>query len=347
MLAGGAPMSSGSAGRSQGRRSAPVPPVILLYHRVADVESDPWDLAVSPRNFHDQMRVIAEVGSCMPLSDLVRNIASGRLTSGSVCVTFDDGYSDNLVNARPVLDEFSLPATFFLTSGYLQGNDFWWDALERPFFRKERIPSTLQIEIERGLLTFDFGDDAEYRHSAFAGHRRWRAWDPPLSKRHLAYHQLWQILHRLPSLARDRMLDTIQEWAGRNSSPAESTGRPLTCQQVRQLASGPGIEIGGHSVTHSSLAILDRAAQQSEILENKRGLETLLGRPLRHFSYPHGEFSENTVSLLKQAGYDSACTTQNVAVDRPVDPFRLPRISVEDWNGEEFARRLKHRFVGD
>ena len=43
--------------------TAPVPPVILLYHRVADVDSDPWNLAVSPRNFRDQMRVLAEEGS--------------------------------------------------------------------------------------------------------------------------------------------------------------------------------------------------------------------------------------------------------------------------------------------
>ena len=284
----------------------------------------------------------------MPLSELVRDLPGKRLRPGSVCITFDDGYSDNLVNAKPLLEEFALPATFFLTSGYLQGtNDFWWDALERPFFRKERIPPTLELALERGLLAFDFAGDTEYRQAAFAGHRQWRAWDPPLSLRHLAYHHLWQILHQLPSATRDRLLDTIQEWAGGASAATDSTSRPLSAQQVRQLASGAGIEIGGHSVTHSSLALLDREAQQREIVDNKRRLEELLGRPMRHFSYPHGEFSEDTVTLLKQAGYDSACTTQNVAVDRPADLFRLPRISVEDWSEDEFARRLKQRFVWD
>ena len=339
---------SGSIGRRRGRRSAraPVAPVILLYHRVADVESDPWNLAVSPRNFRDQMRLLAENGACIPLSDLAKGIASGRLPSGSVCITFDDGYSDNLVNAKPILEEFSLPATFFLTSGYLHGNnDFWWDALEKPFFRKERIPSTLEVEIERGLLTFDFAGDTEYRESAFAEHRHWRAWDPPLTKRHLAYHQLWQILHRLPGSARERLLATIQDWAGTGSCGGGSSGRPLSSHEVRQLASGPGIEIGGHSVTHPSLPGLDREARQREIVENKRRLEELLGRSLRHFSYPHGEVSEDTVSVLKQAGYEAACTTQNFAVERSADLFRLPRLCMEDWNGRDFARRLKHRFL--
>ena len=218
---GAEPVRSGPIGKWRRRPSErePVPPVVLLYHRVADVDSDPWNLAVSPRNFREQMRVLAEKGLCLPLSDLVRSITTGGLPSSSVCITFDDGYSDNLVHAKPILQEFSLPATFFLTSGYLQGgNDFWWDALERPFFRKEQIPSTLEIEIERALRTFDFAGDTEYRDSAFKEHRQWRAWDPPLSKRHLAYHELWQILHRLPSSTREQLLDTIQDWAGSGSN---------------------------------------------------------------------------------------------------------------------------------
>jgi peptidoglycan/xylan/chitin deacetylase (PgdA/CDA1 family) len=312
------------------------------------VGSDPWNLAVSPRNFRDQMRLLADEGSCIPLSDLVRGIRSKSLRPGSVCITFDDGYSDNLVNAKPILQEFALPATFFLTSGYLDGTKgFWWDALERPFFREERIPPKLALAIERGWLAFDFAGDTEYRAAAFAGHRQWRAWDPPPSQRHLAYHQLWQVLHRLPSSTRDRVLAAIEAWAGGNASDAAATNRPLSLQQVRQLASGPGIEIGGHSVTHSSLALLDRDAQYREILDNKQHLEDLLGGSLHHFSYPHGEFSEETVSLLEQAGYDSACTTQNVGIEHPADRFRLPRISVDDWNEEEFARRLARRFAGD
>ena len=284
-------------------------------------------------------------GRCIPLSELVRQLGRGQLPAGSVSITFDDGYSDNLLNAKPILEEFALPATFFLTSGYLQGdNDFWWDALERPFFQKMRIPATLEIEIERALLTFDFAGDTEYRELAFAGHRQWRAWDPPPSKRHLVYHQLWQILHRLPSATRERLVDTIQDWAGANVGGAGSASRPLSSAQVRQLASGAGIEIGGHTVTHPSLPLLDRDAQQREIVENKRRLEELLEQPVRHFSYPHGELSDDTVSLLKQAGYGAACHDQAFAIGRSADLFRLPRICVEDWELDEFAEQIETSF---
>ena len=128
-------------------------------------------------------------------------------------------------------------------------------------------------------------------------------------------------MHRLPTSTRERLLDAVLAWAGAGASDAGSTCRPLTAQEVRQLATGPRIEIGGHSVTHSCLPLLDRETQQREIVENKRRLEDLLGQSLRHFSYPHGEFNEDTVSLLKQAGYAAACTTKHLPVDRSADLF--------------------------
>jgi peptidoglycan/xylan/chitin deacetylase (PgdA/CDA1 family) len=322
-------------------------PVILLYHRVADVASDPWGLAVSPRNFRDHMRILRDDRRCVPLNDLVRQLAEGHRPRGRVCVTFDDGYSDNLVSAKPLFEEFSIPVTFFLTSGYLQGDrDFWWDALEWPFFARARIPSTLKIDLEHTSLTFDFAEDTEYRESAFMMHRLWRAWDPPLSRRHLAYRQLWQVLFEAPSSTRRMVLDVIRHWAP-TTSAISSACRPLSSQEVQQLGAGRLVEIGGHSVTHPALPFLSREDQGKEIIENKLRLEQLIDRPLRHFSYPHGVFSPDTVSLVKQAGYESGCTSQARAVDGSTDIFHLPRISVEDWSGEEFARRLERRFTDD
>jgi peptidoglycan/xylan/chitin deacetylase (PgdA/CDA1 family) len=325
-------------------RRAQDEPVILVYHRVADVDSDPWGLAVSPINFRDHMRILGAEGLAIPLGDLVDRLASGRLPAGSVCVTFDDGYSDNLLNAKPVLEEYSVPATFFLTSGHLAGDrDFWWDALERPFFRAHRLPPTLELRTEHLSLTIGLGADAEYRAAAFTDHRRWRAWDPPPTRRHQAYHELWQALSKLPDPAREHLVDTIRAWAG--DSDETSSCRPLSSEQVRQLATGPLVEVGGHSVSHSSLPLLDLAGQAREILDNKTRLQELVGRPVLHFAYPHGHFDEHTLVLVKEAGYCSACTSVAAAVSLSADVHRLPRICAEDWTADEFACRLRQRFA--
>jgi peptidoglycan/xylan/chitin deacetylase (PgdA/CDA1 family) len=319
-------------------------PVILLYHRVEDVQSDPWGLAVSRANFRDHMRILGAQGLALSLGELVDRLAAGRLPAGGVCVTFDDGYSDNLLNAKPVLEEYGVPATFFLTSGHLAGDrDFWWDALERPFFGAHRLPPTLELRTEHVSLTLDLGADAEYHPAAFTDHRRWRAWDRPPTRRHQAYHELWQALSKLPAPARERLVDTVRAWAG--DSDATSSCRPLSSEQVRRLASGPLVEVGGHSVSHPSLPLLDLAEQAREILDNKTRLEELVDRPLRHFAYPHGHFDERTLALVKEAGFHSACTSAAAAVSPAADVHRLPRICAEDWTGEEFARRLGDRFA--
>jgi peptidoglycan/xylan/chitin deacetylase (PgdA/CDA1 family) len=140
------------------------------------------------------------------------------------------------------------------------------------------------------------------------------------------------------------MVDAIRAWAGDVDAPSDS--RPLGADEVRLLAEGPLVEIGGHSVTHPSLPRLDSREQAREIAENKAQLEALLDRPLRHFAYPHGDYGDDTVALVEAAGYRSACTCDVTAISRTVAAFRLPRIGAEDWSGPEFADRLGQRFAG-
>lgn len=99
---------------------------ILCYHRVAD-ERD--ELAVTPRNFREQMERILALGmtpiSLREVSRLLETGADGRF----VCVTFDDGYRDCLQHAVPVLRELSIPATVFIPTAAIDGTCqlYWYD----------------------------------------------------------------------------------------------------------------------------------------------------------------------------------------------------------------------------
>lgn len=102
--------------------------LVLLYHRVADLPSDPWSLAVTPRHFAEHLEVLCAMARPVPL----REAAEGRAPRRAVAVTFDDGYSDNLYAARPLLERRGVPATVFVTTGGLDdGRELWWDELER------------------------------------------------------------------------------------------------------------------------------------------------------------------------------------------------------------------------
>src|SRR5687768_13579492 len=99
--------------------SAGPQPLILLYHSVQRVHIDPWGVRVSPRNFNEQMAVLAAHAQPMRLRDLDSALEGGDIPPRSVIVTFDDGYADNLHNARPVLQRYNIPATVFIATGYV------------------------------------------------------------------------------------------------------------------------------------------------------------------------------------------------------------------------------------
>lgn len=100
--------------------------VVLLYHRVAESNSDPWALCVSPRHFAEHLEVLHRLGSVVRLRQLVHSLTCGDLPERAIVISFDDGYADNLHAAKPLFDRYGMPVTVFLTPGHL-ASEFWWD----------------------------------------------------------------------------------------------------------------------------------------------------------------------------------------------------------------------------
>src|SRR5262245_42467602 len=100
----------------------PQRPIILLYHSIAKVSTDPWGLRVSPRKFAEHMAILRERANPMPFAEFDQRFGVGDLPPRSVAVTFDDGYADNLHAALPVLEHHRIPATAFISTGYI-GSD--------------------------------------------------------------------------------------------------------------------------------------------------------------------------------------------------------------------------------
>ena len=100
---------------------------IVAFHRVQDGE-DSQGLSIGRDMFERHCRFFTRHFDVVPLRDLVSRLEQGRGVDRMLAITFDDGYYDNFVNARPVLEALSLPATFFVVSQWI-GTDTWpwWD----------------------------------------------------------------------------------------------------------------------------------------------------------------------------------------------------------------------------
>ncbi len=103
---------------------------ILMYHHISEPPADAGDVAiplfVPPDQFRQQMAYLAD-NDFTPISlyDLSFAIAAKKeLPNKPIIITLDDGYVDNYMNARPILLEFSFPATFFIPTDFLDRQDY-------------------------------------------------------------------------------------------------------------------------------------------------------------------------------------------------------------------------------
>lgn len=107
----------------------------------------------------------------------------------------------------------------------------------------------------------------------------------------------------------------------------------LSEEDLRILEEG-GVTIGSHTLTHAFLPPLAKSQLEKEVVESKKKLETVLGRPVTLFSYPAGGVTDDVKEVVKQAGYDGAVTTNYKTRGR--DPFALQRVKVGEARGSLF-----------
>lgn len=314
--------------------------VILMYHRVDDVELDPWGLAVSPRHFDHHLQVLRERSRPLSLAGMLNARQRGRLPRRSVVVTFDDGYADNLYHAAPLLMRHQIPATVFVTVGGTGSErEFWWDELAHMMLRPGRLPSRLELEINGAAQQWELGEASDYRIDDYRRDRDQRPWEAVPNSRLAFYYAVWKALRPLPYGECEQALDTLRHWA--EMAPRDPSYRPLSEAELRVLSDGGLVEIGGHTLTHPSLPAHPPALQRTEIHECKARLEQMLQRPITSFAYPFGDYVPATAELVRDVGYTCACTTAAARVKRTSDPFELPRFEVRNWSRDEFAGRLR------
>lgn len=322
--------------------------LILLYHRVTDVGSDPWSLCVTPRHFAEHLEVLRKYTHPMRLQQLAQGLYRRERARRPVAITFDDGYADNLHNAKPLLENYDIPATAFVTTGYIGSErEFWWDELERMLLQPGHLPEQLRFHINGSTYEWELGEAAYYTDDTYRCLQRWHVeqQDDP-SPRHYLYRTLWQLLCPMHDSERRKVLDDLLAWG--NAKPTgRLTHRALSASEIVQLAQGGLVEVGAHTVTHPSLPVLPLVLQRNEIQGSKNCLEEIVGRPVTSFSYPFGDYTAKTVAIVQEAEFARACSCAGDTVQGARDPFELPRIEVQDCDGEEFARQLSKDFHCD
>lgn len=300
--------------------------VILMYHRVIELSSDPWQLSVSPRHFAEHLKILQQNYRILSLHDLLSSLKNARLPKQGVVLTFDDGYADNLWNSKPLLEKYEVPATVFISSGSLDNpTEFWWDNLERALLKPKKLPKRLQLQVQSRTYEWPITNLEQRQHALIAIH---------------------QILQPLIASDRDKVMTQILAWAD-----IDKIGRPdympLTTTELIQLAKSELIDIGSHTLTHPLLSAISKADQFAEIVGCRKKLSAILGGQVDTFSYPYGNFitfTNETVGIVEAAGFKMALTNEKNVVERGANPFLLGRFWVGNWSGKQFKQQLDRFF---
>lgn len=308
------------------------PVVILNYHRINKPTHPANNLTVSTENFREQIRVVRDEFAPTRLQDLAQGrkayLRSKLKTRRKrVVVTFDDGYADTCLNALPILEEFGVPATVFVTTGSIgTTKEFWWDELDELLL--ERLPQE------------KLGEFLERIKKILP---KKTSLDPTAMDREQLYRDLAAILKGKGDEAVKFVLGTLHELLG--IAPLErDPHRACTLDELKRIANHPLIEIGSHTVTHPSLGRVENDRQFHELLESKKYLENTLNLKVTSIAYPFGQpedFNGITVEVAKRLGYKLGVTTVSGVASAVSKAHTLPRMFVQNWNGPEFERRLR------
>ncbi|WP_233635598.1 polysaccharide deacetylase family protein [Hymenobacter setariae] len=317
-----------------------------MYHQVAEPATDIWDLAVSPAHFEQQLRVLKQTGQVVSTTELSERLHLGTLKRRSIAITFDDGYLDNYLQASPLLTRYQLPATFFVVSENVGLNqEFWWDELAGIFLESEYLPPSLALILPGGdHLGADLRPEQHLTPALRQQHQQWRAIEQaPPTLRAALFYRLWQQLRPLPAPAQQACLQQLRTWASWPPG-ARPIYRTISPDQLHELHSSPLVTIGAHTATHPALASHPAALQQHEVATGRQALHQALGEQPMLLAYPYGSYNRDTTAIAAQLGFKAAFTTDAQLITAASPPHKLGRFQVNNWNGDEFKRRLTHWF---
>jgi peptidoglycan/xylan/chitin deacetylase (PgdA/CDA1 family) len=294
------------------------PSAVLMYHRVAPLSRDVHQIAITPEAFRSQLETLTRKRHVVPLGDLVTAARDGSPPHGCVALTFDDGYLDNLEIVLPILEEFSAPATFFLTSaGLPRPHRYWWDVLEAAVLDNPRLGDTVALVVDGEVRAFPAHDHAARRAT---------------------HDALYPLLKDRGAAAREALVEQIAALV--SGDRFDPMARPLLTEEARGLAHHPLIDIGGHTVHHLPLATVTPDDVFREVFDNRSTLEHLIGKPVRHFAYPHGSTSPAVVQTVEAAGFEAAVTCEARPLRAREHPLCVPRVGTCEESGASLSTRL-------
>jgi peptidoglycan/xylan/chitin deacetylase (PgdA/CDA1 family) len=260
-------------------------------------------------DFEAMLEGVGRAGRAMSMDDVVGICRSGEsFPKGAFAITFDDGFENNLTVARPVLSRLGIPATVYVTSGFIDENAMSWI---------DRIEYAMEL-VSTGVLTLPWSEGSVSFTTT--------------AEKIAVLGDIRTHVKSMPDLDVDAFVSGVFRQLNMEEvrSSTEQLDQKMTWDQVREWC-GDGFSVGGHSHSHAILSFLSPSELAREIDVSLKMLSEKAGIVTPHYSYPEGLahcYSDSVIRMLKARGI-TCCPTAIDGINQPgADPFHLRRVMV-------------------
>lgn len=266
--------------------------LILYYHRITKKEDlvniKLKDMCTDIGSFETQMKFLSQSYNPIGEKEILSAIeGTTKIPRYSVWVTFDDGYKDNYTNAYPILKKYKIPATFFITTGFINKQAI---PCEDYIAKAIRMTHVNELKLVLNKTEHKFYLNTE-------------------ESKNQVIRSLWKILDD-GSISRDKYLKDLFDSfkIGFEDIPDLF----MNWNEIKEISNN-GFYIGGHTVRHKIMSTLSKEEVAREIIDSKDEIEKQLGKKIFSFAYPSGKGAdcnlETCFPILETCGFKLGVTT--------------------------------------
>lgn len=284
--------------KSKGIFSAPLfggKGLIFMLHRVLpENERNAYtlnkDLAITPEKLEEFILFFKQKGYVFISLDELADYLDGKIKFHQkfICLTFDDGYKDNLIFGLPVLKIHKVPATIYVTNCLPNGTAIMWWYL---FESHVKSYNELILNSSKGRISFQWEDEQS------------------------AFSQFGKVSEAIKTIPGIELPIVLSQGFGLSVSEMEAHGEAisLSWEEIKELSNDPLITIGAHTMNHICLKQQMKELVVEEMKASKSEIEKYIGKEVVHFAYPFGgelDVSKRELEIAAQVGFKTSTLNQ-------------------------------------
>tara|TARA_B100000579_G_scaffold352723_1_gene307219 strand:+ start:42132 stop:43040 length:909 start_codon:yes stop_codon:yes gene_type:complete len=287
---------------------------IFLFHGVINENNSGirnyTEKHILSKDFSNLLKQLYEKGTPVSLDEVANKWEQNcKLPKFPYAITFDDGFENNLTVALPILKRYLTPATFYVTTKFINENEMSW---------VDKVEACVDASSKQSLTYKGLFHDFEIVNN-----------DSKINFMNKVRNHVKNTSH----VDADEFAKEICKSIQLENEPTiiPEIDNKLTWEQIKIMDKSDLVSIGGHSHTHRIMSHLSKQELENEISLSLDLLKTNLEKSIHHYSYPEGQsnsYSKDVIKVLKEYGIKICPTAIDGTNPSFSDLFHLKRIMI-------------------